>query len=80
MLPPQSQNEVEQEAHLQEGCRQLARKKSNGLRINIKAKAVELNVPYTILYSRFKDVHKPCNEAHAHQQFLSASLKNVLVL
>jgi len=80
MLPPRSQNEVGQEARLQEGCWQLAREKNNGLRINIKAKAVELKVPYTTLYARFKNVHKPRTEAHAHQQFLSASLENVLVL
>jgi hypothetical protein len=46
MPPPRSQKETEQEAclQLQEGCRQLAHEKENGLKINIKRKASELNV------------------------------------
>jgi hypothetical protein len=46
MPPPRSQKETEQEAHLQEGWSQLAHEKQNGLKINIKTKASELNVPY----------------------------------
>jgi hypothetical protein len=77
MPPRRSQNEAEQGARLQEAC--LAREKQNGLKINIKAKASvsEFKVPYT---GRFHKFHKPHVEAHAHQQFLSASLENVLVL
>jgi hypothetical protein len=80
MPPPRSQKETEQEARLQEGCHQLAREKRNGLKINIKTKASELNVPYSSLYGHFHNIHKPHAEAHAHQQFLSDFLERVLVL
>ena len=80
MTPPRSRNEAQQEAHLQAACHELAREKQNGLKINIKAKASEYKVPYTTLHGRFRNVHKPRVEAHANQQFLSASLEKVLVL
>ena len=78
MRLPGNQNDAEQE-RLQEGCHQLAREKSNGLRFNIKAKAFELKIPYATLYSRFRNIHKPRSEAHAHQQLLSDSITRYFV-
>ena len=79
-MPPTRKKDAEQEEQLQEGCHQLAHEKRNGLRINIKAKAFELKVPYATLYSCFHNIHKSHSEAHAHQQFLLDSLEKVLVL
>ena len=44
---------IETEELLQEGCRRLIREKSNGIKINVKQTAFDLNVPYTTLRSRF---------------------------
>jgi hypothetical protein len=48
----------ETEELLREGCCRLVRKKSNGIKINVKQTAYDLNVPYTTLRSRFLNIHK----------------------
>lgn len=68
----------ETEELLKEGCSRLIRKKCNGIKINIKQTASDLNVPYTTLRSRFLNIHKPAQEAHASQQFLSPSQERLL--
>ena len=47
--------------------------------INVKQTAFDLNVPYTTLWSRFLNIHKPTQEAHASQQFLSPSQERLLI-
>ena len=58
---------------LKEGCHHLLCEESNGIKIDVKQSAFELNVPYTILGSHFLNIHKLTQEAHASQQFLSPS-------
>ena len=70
---------VETEELLKEGCRRLLCEKRNGIKINIKQTAFDLNIPYTTLRSRFLNIHKPAQEAHTTQQFLSPSQERLLV-
>ena len=69
---------VDTEELLKEGCCCLIREKCNGIKINVKQTALDLNVPYTTLWSRFLNVHKPAWEAHASQQFLFPSQERLL--
>ena len=74
---PKSRIEIEE--LLKEGCRRLLREKRNGIKINVKQTAFDLNIPYTTLRSRFLNIHKPAQEAHTTQQFLSPSQEKLLV-
>ena len=56
---------AETEELLKEGYRRLLREESNGIKTNVKQTAFDLNVPYTTLRSRFLNIHKPTQEAHA---------------
>jgi hypothetical protein len=76
-MPERTRTETEK--LLQEGCRRLIREKRNGIKINIKQTAFDLNVPYTTLRNRFLNSNKPAKEAHASQQFLSPSQETLLV-
>ena len=78
-MTPQKQHAAETEKLLREGCRQLTLDKQNGGKVNIKAVATCLTVPYTTLRARFLNAHKPRHEAHGAQQFLSPSLEQLLV-
>lgn len=69
---------AETEELLKEGCCRLIHEKSNGIKINVKQTAFDLNVPYTTLWSRFCNIHKPAQEAHASQQFLTLSQETLL--
>ena len=64
---------VETEELLKESCHHLIHEKRNGMKINVKQTAFDLNIPYTTLWSRFLNIHKPAQEAYASQQFLSLS-------
>ena len=70
---------AETEECLKEGCHRLLREESNGIKINVKQRAFDLNVPYTTLWSHFLNIHKPTQEAHASQQFLSLFQKGLLI-
>lgn len=78
-MTPRRQNAGNTEELLKEGCRLLTLEKQKGGKINIKDVAGQLGIPYSTLYARFRNVYKPCREAHTEQQFLSPSLESVLV-
>ena len=61
---------AETEELLKEGCHCLLCEESNGIKINVKQTAFDLNIPYTTLWSRFLNIHKPTQEAHASQERL----------
>ena len=70
---------AETEDLLKEGYYCLLHEESNGIKINVKQTAFDLNVPYTTLWSCFLNIHKPTQEAHASQQFLSPSQERLLI-
>ena len=70
---------AETEELLKEGCHHLLCEESNGIKINVKQTAFDLNVPYTTLWSCFLNIHKPTQETHASQQFLSPSQERLLI-
>jgi len=76
---PRRRNAGNTEKSLKEGCRLLTLEKQKGGKINVKNTAVQLGIPYSTLYARFRNIHKPRREAHIEQQFLSPSLESVLV-
>ena len=75
-MPERTRHETEE--LLKEGCLHLIHKKRNGIKINVKQTAYDLNIPYTTLRSRFLNIHKPAQEAHSSQQFLSPSQERLL--
>jgi hypothetical protein len=78
-MTPQERHAANVEELIKEGCRLLTLEKQKGGKVNIKKTAALLSVPYSTLYARFRNIHKPRHEAYTELQFLSPSLESVLV-
>jgi hypothetical protein len=69
---------LSQEQKLTRACLECLRRQKLNNPPNIKAVALDFDVPYSTLYARFKNVHKSRQEARQSQQFLTPAQELVL--
>ncbi|KAF8222602.1 hypothetical protein L208DRAFT_1413145 [Tricholoma matsutake] len=78
---PSERARHETEELLKEGCRRIIREKRNGIKINVKQTACDLNIPYSTLRACFLNIHKhSLSNIHSPPQPISTNLAHTSIL